>query len=162
MTKRNSNLDTSHSWSRTETVTHPSTNIAHWHLTSVRREIAIALCHNSRRSDTRRKYVWEKAKGTCVLLANGEQEIPIQSPQVLLISSKSIKAITRIEFVDVYRWFDPNKRKYIWTPKLCLKCRLDYFLATTQMTDLIIDCNIKCGYRSHHSIVKLEICLSNV
>ena len=39
MTERNSNLDTSHNWSRTETVTHPSTNIAHCRLTSVSRQI---------------------------------------------------------------------------------------------------------------------------
>ena len=39
MTERNSNSDTSHMWSQTETVTHPTTNIVHWHLTSVSRQI---------------------------------------------------------------------------------------------------------------------------
>ena len=34
----------------------------------------------------------------------------------------------------------------------------DYF--TTQMTDVITDCNIKSSYRSDHSIIELKICLS--
>ena len=63
VTERNSNLDTSHSWSRTETVTHGSTNIAHCCLTSVSRQILITLCHNSRKSDARMTYVWDKPKG---------------------------------------------------------------------------------------------------
>ena len=46
MTERNSNLDTSHSWSRTETVTHP-TNIAYCRLTSVRRQIVCATIPES-------------------------------------------------------------------------------------------------------------------
>ena len=79
MPQRNSNLDTSHSWSRTDTVTHLSTNIAHCRLTSVSREIVITLCHNLWKSDGRRTYVWEKAERTCVLLAIGGQDRQIQN-----------------------------------------------------------------------------------
>ena len=50
VTQRNSNWDTSHSWSRTQTVTYPSTNIAHCRLTSVSRQILITLRHNSWKS----------------------------------------------------------------------------------------------------------------
>ena len=39
--------DTSHGWSRTQVVTHPSTNTAQCRLTSVKRQILITLCHNS-------------------------------------------------------------------------------------------------------------------
>ena len=35
------------SWSRTQTVTHPSTNVAHCRLTSVNRQILTTLRHNS-------------------------------------------------------------------------------------------------------------------
>ena len=79
MTERNLKLDTSHSWSRTETVTHPSTNIAHCCLTSVSRQIVITLCHNFQNSDARRTYEWEKGKKACVLLAIGEQVREIQN-----------------------------------------------------------------------------------
>ena len=62
---------------------------------------------------------------------------------------------------DVYHWFHPNERKYTRTRKMPLKkSHLDYFLATTQMTDVITDCNIKSSYRSDHSIIELKICLS--
>ena len=45
-TRRNSNSDTSHSWCRTQTVTHPSTNVVHCCLISVNRQILMTLCHN--------------------------------------------------------------------------------------------------------------------
>ena len=51
-----------------------------------------SYCRSKRgkfRTDAKRTYVWEKVKGTCVLLAIGEQEGQIQNAQVLSISSKS-------------------------------------------------------------------------
>ena len=46
-TQRNSYSHTSFSWSRTQMVTHSSTNVAHCCLTSVSRQILITLCHIS-------------------------------------------------------------------------------------------------------------------
>ena len=54
-TQRNSNSDTSQSWSRTQTVTHPSINVAHCCLTSVSRQILITLRHNSWKSGDKKK-----------------------------------------------------------------------------------------------------------
>ena len=74
---------------------------------------------------------------------------------------KMVEMLQELGLCDVYRWFHPNERKYTWTRKTPLKkSRLDYFLATTQMTDVITDCNIKSSYRSDHSIIELKICLS--
>ena len=46
-TQRNSKSHTYHSWSRSQTVSHPSTNIDHCRLTAVKRQILITLRHNS-------------------------------------------------------------------------------------------------------------------
>ena len=56
VTQRNSNPDTSHSWCRTQALTHPSTNIAHCNLTSVSRQILIILRHNSWKSGNKKKW----------------------------------------------------------------------------------------------------------
>ena len=72
-----------------------------------------------------------------------------------------VEMLQELGLCDVYRWFHPNERNYTWTRKTPLrKSCLDYFLATTQMTDVIADCNIKSSYRSDHSIIELKICIS--
>ena len=46
VTKINSESDTSHTWSKTQMVTHPSTNLAYCCLISVIRRVFITLCQN--------------------------------------------------------------------------------------------------------------------
>ena len=41
------------------------------------------------------------------------------------------------------------------------QARLDYFIASSSLLDIISSCNIKPGYRSDHSILELNITLSN-
>ena len=71
-----------------------------------------------------------------------------------------VEVLQKLGLCEVYRWVYPNERKYIWKRKTPIKKNLDYFLATTQMTDVITDCNIKSSFRSDHSIIELKIGLS--
>ena len=60
--------------------------------------------------------------------------------------------------IDIFRLCHPNDKRYTWRRKNPIKqARLDYFLISNSMFDLINTCNIKPGYRSDHSIIQLEI-----
>ena len=59
---------------------------------------------------------------------------------------------------DAYRFLNENLRRYTWHRKRLIKCaRLDYFLISEPLTDLVDKCMIKQGYRSDHSIVELIV-----
>ena len=60
--------------------------------------------------------------------------------------------------IDIFRLCHPNDKRYTWRRKNPIKqARLDYFLISNSMFDLINTCNIKPGYISDHSIIQLEI-----
>ena len=55
----------------------------------------------------------------------------------------------------------PLTRKYAWQKINSVKqARLDYFLISSQMSNMIKSCSIKAGYHSDHSIIELEIILN--
>ena len=63
-----------------------------------------------------------------------------------------------LELLDIYRHFHPEERRYTWRKRNPLKqARLDFFLVSNEMTDLTQGCNIRAGYRSDHSIIKMDI-----
>ena len=63
--------------------------------------------------------------------------------------------------IDTYRYFYPNRKRYTWRRHNPLKqARLDYFLISSSLTDLISDFDIKAGYKSDHSILELNMCLN--
>ena len=78
-------------------------------------------------------------------------------------SSKCRKAINSIiessDLCDIWRIKHPNKKQYTWfsssKPPIC--CRLDYFLISTNLCNVIKSCNIYPGYKTDHNIVKIEI-----
>ena len=46
--------------------------------------------------------------------------------------------------VDLYRYYNPDKRRYTWQKANLLKqASLDYFVVTSSFTDLSIDIDIK-------------------
>ena len=50
---------------------------------------------------------------------------------------------SELDLVDVIRYLYPNQKRYTWRKKNPIKeARLDYFLATASMTDIIDKCNI--------------------
>ena len=59
---------------------------------------------------------------------------------------------------DAFRYLHPTLKRYSWRRKNPIKQdRLDYFIVSVSLTDLIADCNIKPGYRSDHSILELNL-----
>ena len=59
---------------------------------------------------------------------------------------------------DAFRHFNKNLIQYTWHRKNPIRCaRLDYFLISEPLTDLVNKCYIKPGYRSDHSIVVLTL-----
>ena len=59
---------------------------------------------------------------------------------------------------DAYRFFNPNKTRFTWRRKRPLKqARLDYFLISNTFCDLVSGSDILPGYRSDHSLIKLNI-----
>ena len=63
---------------------------------------------------------------------------------------------------DVFRELYPDKKKFSWRRRNPVKmARLDYFLVTNSMMDIIENCEIKPSFKSDHCIIELRIKLSN-
>ena len=67
-----------------------------------------------------------------------------------------------LNLLDIYRYTHQCSRRYTWRKRNPLKqARLDFFLVSSTMTDLIDKCEIKAGYRSHHSIISMDMVFNN-
>ena len=76
--------------------------------------------------------------------------------------STVLNMIKDLSLADIYRQLYPTRQRYTWRKRNPLKqARLDFFLVTDTMADLIKTCDIKPGYRSDHSIITMDIILSN-
>ena len=76
--------------------------------------------------------------------------------------STVLNMINDLSLADIYRQLYPTRQRYTWRKRNPLKqARLDFFWVTDTMTDLIKTCDIKPGYRSDHSIITMDIILSN-
>ena len=74
---------------------------------------------------------------------------------------KVLNMLNTCDLMDTYRAFHPDTKRFTWRKKNPLKqARLDYFLVSNSMRDLIDSCNIKPSYRSDHSILELKIFFS--
>ena len=64
--------------------------------------------------------------------------------------------------VDIYRQLNPNTKRFTWRRKNPLKqARLDYFIGSNSLMDIVHSCNIVPGYRSDHSRLNIEILLDS-
>ena len=73
-----------------------------------------------------------------------------------------LEIIEKNHLCDIYRKLNPLKTRYTWRRKNPVKqARLDYFIASSPLLDIISSCNIKPGYRSDHYILELNITLCN-
>ena len=62
------------------------------------------------------------------------------------------------DLIDIFRQNFPLTRRYTWRKRNPIKqVRLDYFLISSQMSNIIKSCSIKADYGSDHSIIELEI-----
>ena len=72
-----------------------------------------------------------------------------------------LNTMENLNLVDIYRELHPDTLRYSWKRKNPLQqARLDYFLASSTLVDIIDKCEIIPGYRTDHSIMKLEITVS--
>ena len=73
----------------------------------------------------------------------------------------TLNIIEEYNLVDTYRHFYPDCLRYTWRRHNPLKqARLDYFIVSSNLTDLIDNIDIKPGYKSDHSMLELKIVLN--
>ena len=73
----------------------------------------------------------------------------------------TLDLINELDLLDVYRTLHTDSKRYTGRRKNPLKqARLDYFLISASMTDIISTCDIKPGYRSDHSIIEMQIMIN--
>ena len=73
-----------------------------------------------------------------------------------------LNIINDYNLIDAFRTFHPDVKRYSWRKKNPIKqARLDYFLISDKMTDIVDNCMIRPSYRSDHSIVELDIIMNN-
>ena len=69
-----------------------------------------------------------------------------------------LKMMNDLGLVDIYRQQHPNTVRYTWRKKSPSKqARLDFFLISDTLLDIISNCKIKPAYRTAHSSIELEI-----
>ena len=62
--------------------------------------------------------------------------------------------------VDAFRYFYPDIKRYTWRSRNPVKqARLDYFIVSKHLTDLLQSCTIKPSYRSDHSAIEIKLVL---
>ena len=72
-----------------------------------------------------------------------------------------LKMMNDLNLCDIYRQLHPNTRRYTWRRKNPVKqSRLDFFLASSNILDIVKSCDVKLSYRSDHSMVELELILN--
>ena len=73
-----------------------------------------------------------------------------------------LNMIENHELQDSFRYLYPDQRRYTWRRKNPTKhARLDYFLVSRSLMDLISDSTIKPGYKTDHSIIYLKNLLNS-
>ena len=69
--------------------------------------------------------------------------------------------MSNFDLIDLFRYLHPTTKKYTWTRTKPLKsARLDYFLSSSSMMDIVSYCKIKPSYRSDHSRLEMKIFLN--
>ena len=67
-----------------------------------------------------------------------------------------------LNLIDTFHHFHPNVKRYSCRKRNKVKqARLDFFLTSNTMSDIIDNYSIRHSYRSDHSIVELSITLNN-
>ena len=71
-----------------------------------------------------------------------------------------LEIVENLKLSDAFRLLNPTTKRYTWRRRNPIKqARLDYFLISETLTDLLQNCHIKPGYRSDHSRVDIDIIL---
>ena len=77
-------------------------------------------------------------------------------------AQKAVKdMMNELNLLDIYRLLHPNVTRFTWRKRNPIKhARLDFFLISDVMTDIVKTCNIGVAYRSDHSVIELELFLN--
>ena len=68
------------------------------------------------------------------------------------------KTIENLDLVDIWRASFPDLKRYTWRRTSPLQqSRLDYFIVSETLVDLVSEVDIKPGYRTDHSIITLTL-----
>ena len=71
-----------------------------------------------------------------------------------------IELMNSCGFSDAFRYENNDLVRYTWRRKNPVRqARLDYFIVSDNLKDLVSSCGVKPGYRSDHSIIQLEIAM---
>ncbi len=83
----------------------------------------------------------------------GKTHIKDQEKKILYNYEKNI------DLHDIWRILNPNTRKYTWhsNTKPPILCRLDYFLISEHIINIVTTSNITTGFKSDHSIVSFGL-----
>ena len=75
---------------------------------------------------------------------------------------KVLNMINDMNLCDIYRELHPSTRGYPWMCKNPVKqSRLDFFWASSNILDIVKNCDVKLSYRSDHSNVELKPILNH-
>ena len=62
--------------------------------------------------------------------------------------------IDSLDLVDIWRMFNPNERHFTWKRSgLEIKCRLDFFLISSNLIPAVTSADIVAGFESDHSLI---------
>ena len=62
------------------------------------------------------------------------------------------------KLIDIWRVHHPSDTQYTWNSNTTpiISSRLDYFLISDNLLSYTLSCNIRCSYKSDHSVVELS------
>ena len=66
------------------------------------------------------------------------------------------------DLIDIRRLMHPTSSQYTWRRRSpVIKCRLDYFLVSSQLVNVTKETDIKPGFRTDHSLITINILENN-
>ena len=74
---------------------------------------------------------------------------------------KIMKMKDELDIIDPWRDKNPNTKLFTWHNSNNKQSRIDYFLVSTDLNQMIDSALIKPGYKSDHSVVEFQIKLDN-
>ena len=69
-----------------------------------------------------------------------------------------LDAIDEYDMVDIWRVLNPNAKQYTWRQRnISVKCRLDFFLMSLYLSNIVKTAEISYGFRTDHSYISVTL-----
>lgn len=80
-----------------------------------------------------------------------------------LCRQKITSIMEQFDLMDIWRNKHPDQKQYTWhsSNKPPIFSRLDYFLISNNLLNVVVSCEHKISFKSDHSIVLLQIDVNN-